>query len=166
MLKVREVLVVPDGTKWEDVASGLVEPQVAYEPISVIIKTNSNAKYFPIIGETNTMPSKTVPNQSMSVRELMIRFAAGLPLTGAKVPLYEGESEEPDIDKMDLIEREAYYKELAERRAEVVKRIKDAKMKAEEVKMERIVADRIAKKQADEEKKLIEEFRKSKEKLQ
>ena len=40
--------------------------------------------------------SKTIPNQSMTARELIIRFASGLPLDGAKVPIYEGDEETPD----------------------------------------------------------------------
>lgn len=62
-------------------------------------------------GQVNNEPSMTVPDQSMTLRELLIRYAKGLPLEGAKTPVFEGEDgNEIDIEKLDLAERE----ELAE----------------------------------------------------
>lgn len=55
-------------------------------------------------GEVNTLPSRTVPNQSMTVTQIMQRFAAGLPVDGAKVEMWE-EQEMPDLNKMDLSEK-------------------------------------------------------------
>lgn len=52
------------------------------------------------------MPSKTIPDQVMSLKEILQRFASGLPVDGGKVPMYYGEEfEMPNIDKMDLAER-------------------------------------------------------------
>lgn len=39
-----------------------------------------NAGLFPHTGEVNTLPSMTVPDQSLSVKEILYRFQEGLPL--------------------------------------------------------------------------------------
>lgn len=109
--------------------------------------------------EKNSGKSMTVPNQGMTVRELMIRFASGLPVNGGRVSPYKADDGLPDLDKMDQIEIEEYYRELRSRRDEVVDRIKKRKQKAEEMKLEKIVEDRISKKQREAEEKLLKEFR-------
>jgi predicted aspartyl protease len=91
----------------------------------------------------------------------MIRFASGLPLDAGKTPIYEGDSDLPDIEKMDQIEREAYYRELKEQREQVETRVRNARIKAEEMKMETIVEERVAKRQAELEEKLLERYRQS-----
>jgi hypothetical protein len=45
--------------------------------------------------EVFTSPSKTVPDQTLSIPELIQRYASGLPLGGSKVPSY---SEDPEND--------------------------------------------------------------------
>lgn len=63
-------------------------------------------------GEVNTLPSKTIPDQSLSVQEIMTRFAKGLSVGGAKVPVYHGEDEYlPEWKQMDLAEREEWINE-------------------------------------------------------
>ena len=73
-------------------------------------------------GQENNQESKTVPDQSMTLRELLVRYAKGLPLEGAKTPIWEGE-EGFDIDpeKLDLADRE----ELAEKAREELKAINE-----------------------------------------
>lgn len=83
--------------------------------------------------EKNTLPSKTIPDQTMSVQEIMDRFARGLPLDGAKVALYHEEGEDvPDLERMDLSEKhellEAARREVQEQR-EKLNRIAEAKRK-------------------------------------
>jgi hypothetical protein len=69
--------------------------------------------------EVNDEPSLTIPDQTMSIKEILNRFASGLPIDGQKVPIYdESESEEyfPDPRYMDLADRqemaENYKQEL------------------------------------------------------
>lgn len=72
-------------------------------------KTPWNASKFPHKGEVNTQPSKTVPDQTMSIKEIMERYARGLPIEAGKVPIYHGEEDEiPDLKRMDLSERADY----------------------------------------------------------
>lgn len=62
----------------------------------------------PSKGETSFRPSKTVPDQAMSIQEILRRYASGQPIGGMKVPLYEGEDEFPDPNTMDLVDRQEY----------------------------------------------------------
>lgn len=82
-------------------------------------KTQFNAHEFPSDAELNTKPSLTVPDQSMTIAEIMRRFAQGLPMEGQKVPVYNGDTEVPDFRKMDLVD----IQELRERNEENIKNI-------------------------------------------
>lgn len=56
-------------------------------------------------------PSLTIPDQAMSLKEMMARHARGLPVTGnALPPLYDDDetSQGIDIRKLDLQERKEY----------------------------------------------------------
>lgn len=73
-------------------------------------KNHYNSK--PDKGEVNNLPSLTVPDQTMSLREIVRRYAAGYPVEGQKEPQYFGEDDDmPDIKKMDLSEIEDYANE-------------------------------------------------------
>lgn len=71
-------------------------------------------------GEVNKKPSKTVPDQTMSIREILTRYAHGLPIEAGKVPIYEGEDYTPDPRHMDLADRET-YKHYAKQQIEQTK---------------------------------------------
>jgi len=61
------------------------------------------------------LPDMTVPDQSMSVKQLMDRYARGLPLEGERVPIYNGEEDDlPDLAHMDLADREEYINNAKE----------------------------------------------------
>lgn len=79
--------------------------------IAYPFKTPHNAHQFPAVYEVNTQPSLTIPDQTMTVKEIMERFAKGLDATGEKVPSYNGDLDLPDLDKMDLSERYAWLEE-------------------------------------------------------
>ena len=69
-------------------------------------KTQYNAHAYDKQYEKNSLPSLTIPDQTLSVKEIMDRFVRGLPVEGAKIPIYEGdESDLPDLSRMDLTER-------------------------------------------------------------
>lgn len=67
--------------------------------------------------EKFTMPSKTVPDQTMSINEILQRYARGLPIEGAKVPMYD-ESDDPvylpDPRTLDLTELQELRQEIVE----------------------------------------------------
>lgn len=91
-------------------------------PVAVVsgmpYKTQMNAIKYPKRGEVYTMPSKTVPDLSMSVKELIYRYTHGLSLGQGKVPVYDSESEiemPSNWEKLDISERRDW---LAEKTAE------------------------------------------------
>lgn len=126
------------------------------------IKTHYNNSEFKKNPEKFTLPSMTIPNMAMTPRELIIRFASGLPLEGSKTPIYEGEMDLPDIDKMDIIERDEYYQELKRQRQEVEDRVKDSRTKAEKAKMEKIIAERVELRKQEIERDEFEAWKKMK----
>lgn len=71
------------------------------------MKTIRNSVYPPVYHgrPKSSQPSLTIPDQTMSLRTILDRYARGMPLTGyAGAPVYDGEAELPDIRKMDLTE--------------------------------------------------------------
>ncbi len=103
-----------------------------------IVKNALNAHEFETKGQVNNEPSQTVPDQSMTLRELLIRYAKGLPLEGARTPIWEGEEGfERDPETLDLAERE----ELAEKARQELKEIEE-RVKAK-------VAEKKAKKRSE-----------------
>lgn len=69
------------------------------------IKTTLNARYFPKSGEFNNLPSRTIPDQTLSLRTLLDRHARGLPLSGNNLhPVYNGEDYMPDVRRLDISE--------------------------------------------------------------
>jgi hypothetical protein len=57
--------------------------------------------------EVNDLPSLTVPDQTMSVKEILERYARGLPLgAGERVPMYDEEDDLPDPRTLDLVDRQ------------------------------------------------------------
>ena len=78
------------------------------------IKNSLNASYFKKQNQVFTQKSQTVPDQSLTMRQLLDRYAKGLPLE-AKEPVYYGEDTEiPNFKKMDLTEIDEYRKNLNE----------------------------------------------------
>lgn len=79
------------------------------------------------------MPSKTVPDQTMSVREILERHARGLPTGGQKIPVYtetedsDGSEALPNLKYMDLAEREEIIDRYREEKEQIEERIKKAK---------------------------------------
>jgi hypothetical protein len=66
-----------------------------------------NAQTFKKNYEVNTLPSLTIPDQTMSIRTILERHSRGLPIDGVKTPIWEGEDNDlPDWRRLDLAERQ------------------------------------------------------------
>lgn len=61
----------------------------------MLIKTWYNRDKHPKPGEISTTPSKTIPDQSISIPEMIRRYASGMPLGGQRIPQY---SDDPETD--------------------------------------------------------------------
>lgn len=86
--------------------------------------------------ETNNEPSQTIPDQSMSVRELLERYANGLPLAGSKEPIWEGEDGDGiDPRRLDLAERQELEIAARQELAEIEDRLKSKKVEKSKAKL-------------------------------
>lgn len=99
-------------------------------------KTQYNTDEFPSKKEKNRLPSMTVADQSMSMREIMQRYARGLPIEGQKVPFYDEDDDMPDLTNLDLAEKEALIRDAKYELEEIEARKKersdeDARLKKE-----------------------------------
>lgn len=79
------------------------------------VKTYFNAHLRPYHGETFITPSLTIPDQTMDIREILNRYAQGLPIE-QKEPIFNEEEMLPDWKKMDLSER---YDFINQNKAEI-----------------------------------------------
>jgi hypothetical protein len=69
------------------------------------VKNSLNYDYEQQEGEINTLPSMTIPDQTMSIRKIVDRYTRGLPVSGF-TPIYDGEEfYMPDPKTLDLVER-------------------------------------------------------------
>lgn len=112
--------------------SSLVEEQIM--PVAVItstpFKTYYNRRGMVSAGdyESKFGPSMTIPDQSLSVTELVYRYTHGMPLGGQRTPVYDEDLDiqyPADWDKMDISERREFYEEKAMELQELQKGIKE-----------------------------------------
>lgn len=90
------------------------QPQYAF-------KNHFNARQFPKDGEIKTAnePSMTIPDDTLSIRQIMERHAQGLPTTGTRVPMYDEEDDLPDPRRLDLAEKQELQELFAEELQEI-----------------------------------------------
>jgi len=99
-----------------------------------------NTQYNPhqVKEETNDSPSLTIPNEALSVREILIRYSRGLPID-ERVPIYDEENDLLDPRKLDLADvqalREQYQEELQNLKEKQKQQHEEQKQK-EQVKLE------------------------------
>lgn len=116
------------------------------------VKTQYNAKEFPNYYEENRQPSMTIPDQTLSLHELLVRHARGLPVSGNDMePLYHGEEELPDLKKMDLSEihdlKTAVKNDISEKQELLAQHQETARKKKHDDDLEAEVQKRIKSKQ-------------------
>jgi hypothetical protein len=87
------------------------------------VKNSLNAKDFPKQYKSFTMPSMTIPDQTMSIRTILERFSRGLPVGGRLDDYYDEEDDLPDPRTLDLAERQ----ELAEQFKQEIEQVKSRK---------------------------------------
>lgn len=97
------------------------------ENVKPLIRTQFNRVLFPNRYEVNNGVSLTVPNQALSIKEIMDRFSRGLPINEpVKIPIYHGDDEfYPDPRKMDLAEREMLIEQNRAELESLQKKVKE-----------------------------------------
>lgn len=69
-----------------------------------VVRNSLNYDFTSVSGEVFTKKSLTIPDATMSLRELLDRYARGLPVNGSE-PVYHGDEVEiPNLKAMDLTE--------------------------------------------------------------
>lgn len=110
----------------------------------MVFKNHYNREQFPDDGEVNTLPSETIPDQSMSVREILLRHSRGLSAGGGRVPIYEGEEEfMPELANMDLAERQEYLEGIRDEIVEIKAKMAEAERKRRLVENEKLLQEKI-----------------------
>lgn len=109
------------------------------------IRTPYNSRYFAKNQEVNTEPSLTVPDEAMTVIEILKRYASGLPINGGKVPLYEENGDMPDYSELDLAERQVIIEQYQQEIKEITERVNKRRAVAQEKRMEQVIRERLAK---------------------
>jgi len=87
------------------------------------VKNSLNANEFEKNYKKFTQPSLTVPDQNMSIRTILERYARGLPVGGRLDEYYDEEDTLPNPLTLDLAERQ----ELAEQYKNEINEIKSRK---------------------------------------
>jgi hypothetical protein len=93
------------------------------------VKNSLNANTFEKNYKIFTQPSCTVPDQTMSIRTILERYARGLPVGGRLDDYYDEEDTLPDPRTLDLAERQ----ELAEQYKQEINEIKSRKKQSTNV---------------------------------
>lgn len=94
-------------------------------------RTQFNNQSLPQDQQRFRSPSRTIPDQSMSVKEILNRYAKGLPLHSSKqVGEYYGDDQYyPDVAKLDLSEKQELYRATQARILELQKLMKEEEAK-------------------------------------
>ena len=142
--KIKKVLY----NEYDETGVLIVEDKLSSEPIP-LIRTHYNSRFYPKHGEINLEPSMTIPDEAMTIAEIVRRYASGLPLTGGKVPMYEEEGDMPDLSKLDLAERQIIIEEAQEEIKAISDRVNKRKQEAAEYRMEKLIKERLAKKEQE-----------------
>jgi hypothetical protein len=99
------------------------------------IRNLFNAKEFND-NEKEFQPSQTIPDQALSVREILQRYANGLPLGGSNEPIWEGEDGDGiDPRRLDLAERQELEIAARQELAEIEERLKSKKVEKSTAKL-------------------------------
>ena len=83
--------------------------QLTHNVGTLRFRNNYNTHLFDSPGEINPLPSLTIPDQSLTIREIMARNSQGLGFRDPQVPLYDDSDDFndylPNIQTLDLQER-------------------------------------------------------------
>lgn len=89
-------------------------------------------------GEINNLPSKTIPDQTLSIPELIKRYAQGLPLNAPAIGHYDENPEEDLLNgrnwnTLDISEKANFIKAAKEEYVEINNRVNKKKSDSQKV---------------------------------
>lgn len=90
------------------------------------VRNNQNLEDFYVRYELNLGKSETIPDQSLSIREILVRFSRGLDTVDVRQPLYNAEDDKVDPEFVEIrnLDR-SILEQLRERNAVRLKAIQD-----------------------------------------
>lgn len=96
------------------------------------IRNHLNASKLQVKGESSTKPSLTVPDQSMTITEIVTRYAKGLPFNNERTGIYDEDENDvlPDFRRMDLVDQQEYLEKRFGDLKDRVDNLKAAKQKS------------------------------------
>lgn len=113
------------------------KPDLDKTPRTYNIRTKRNYDANEQLYEWSPLPSLTIPDQALTMSEIMSRFAQGLPVHGEKVPVYNGDEELPDFQRMDLADKQEYLELNAAYVEEIKQRLLEQKAQEQKEKDEK-----------------------------
>lgn len=135
----------------KEVISDLTEQGIM--PVALVsttpYRTQRNYLQTPRSYEKTNLPSETIPDQSLSIRELVYRYTHGLSLGGSRVPVYEGDDDieyPANWDKLDISERHDWYEEQTTELKELQERLQAKKNADIEAQRQKDIEEAVQKK--------------------
>lgn len=106
-----------------------------------MFKTAYNYKQDKAFMEQNNEPSMTVPDLSITVNELFMKYRSGIPVTASEIGEYDENSDIEDFDVtrvegFDLLEATTMLEDIAARKQELSELEVAAKARAEKLEAE------------------------------
>lgn len=96
--------------------------------------------------EVNELPSLTVPDMAMTVKEILIRHSQGLPFEAGKVPIFDDAQDFDDYlpnlalldisERQELLERSTAYMKKHQQQQQRLRKDKEEKLLQEKVRKE------------------------------
>lgn len=120
-----------------------------------VFKTHYNHLDVKSKGETFKEKSLTIPDQTMTVQEILKRYASGMSLTAGKVPLYASDDNDDEdlshidginIHTLDIAEKQRLQRESSETVKKFEDGVRKNKAKAERSKLEKEIEKELEKK--------------------
>lgn len=100
----------------------LSNPKFYYQPF----RNQRNFNHLIEPREKNNGISNTIPDRTMSMREMMKRHASGIPIDAGHIPIYNGENDDlPDLATMDLADRQTVLENVEKEILEIKQRRED-----------------------------------------
>jgi len=108
------------------------------------MKFKSSAFPNPCLGQKDFGPVLVVPNQAMSLEEILERFTRGEPVAvGRETSYHESDDDLEKVSKMDLVERDEYIDKLKQTQKDYEKQEK-RKVAKEREKLLKEAAEKLA----------------------
>lgn len=115
--------------------------RVDYKPRNFYVTTKQNY-VFENYSQANFGPSQAVPDQTLSLRELLRRHASGLPLAGnIREPQYDEENVQLNFASMDLADLQEMAEDLNSKVAAIDKEQRDKKKAEADEKLRQSIID-------------------------